>query len=596
VSLIAGAADERDDLVARESGTTTDLGKTAIVYARVSTKEQAERDGDPDGYSIPAQREACRRKAAGLDASVVAEYIDRGESARSADRTELQRMLKRLAAEPVSYVIVHKIDRLARNRSDDVAITAAIVASGATLVSVTENIDETPSGLLLHGIMSSIAEFYSRNLAAEVVKGTQQKFRAGGTVTLAPPGYLNVRKIVSGCEVRTIELDPERAPHIRWAFKAYATGDWTLNSLALELQARGLTQRPTKKRAAGRPFLANALHNILRNRYYLGFVRYRGVESDGKHEALIDAEVFEAVQRVLTNHRVAGERSYRRQHYLSGSLVCGRCRSRLGYGLSTGKTGQSYGYFFCLGRHSRRTACTLRYLPELEVEAAVEEAWSRERPALPIDKLQTNLMADFEDHAERARHDVEQLKRRADQLRRERIKWAEKAMEGVVPDDIARDKQGQLAVELARVETDIVQLRKLGDLQRESLEAALRLVADCGRAYALGSDVLRRSYNQAWFQSIAVNEDEGPVQVVEVEREEIFEALHTAQLAELRRPSADMDGVTEVVSPPPFRLSAVVASSNVALLVGMAGFEPTTSSSRTKRATKLRHIPMCGLL
>ena len=194
--------------------------------------------------------------------------------------------------------------------------------------------------------MSSIAEFYSRNLAAEVLKGTQQKFRAGGTVTLAPPGYLNVRNVVSGYEVRTVELDPERAAHIKWAFEAYATGDWSLNSLALELQGRGLTQRSTKKRPAGRPFLPNALHNILRNRYYLGFVRYRGVESDGKHTALIDAEVFEAVQRVLINHRVSGERSYRRQHYLSGSLVCGRCRSRLGYGLSTGRTGESYGYSF----------------------------------------------------------------------------------------------------------------------------------------------------------------------------------------------------------------------------------------------------------
>lgn len=72
-------------------------------------------------------------------------------------------MLRPLATEHFDFIIVHKVDRLARSRADDVALTAAITASGARLVSVTENIDETPSGLLFHGIMSSIAEFYSRS-------------------------------------------------------------------------------------------------------------------------------------------------------------------------------------------------------------------------------------------------------------------------------------------------------------------------------------------------------------------------------------------------------------------------------------------------
>ena len=89
-------------------------------------------------------------------------------------------MLERLKSErDVDFVIVHKIDRLARNRGDDVNITLAIREAGAQLVSVSENIDETPSGMLLHGIMSSIAEFYSRNLATEVIKGTRKKVEGG---------------------------------------------------------------------------------------------------------------------------------------------------------------------------------------------------------------------------------------------------------------------------------------------------------------------------------------------------------------------------------------------------------------------------------
>src|SRR4051812_27481130 len=192
--------DHSEDVMERSADTVEQTVPNAILYVRVSTKEQAERDGDPEGYSIPAQREACKRKATSLDAAVIEEFVDRGESARTADRPELQRLLDFVLDNRVTYVIVHKIDRLARNRADDVAINVALKQAGVQLVSVTENIDETPAGILLHGIMSSIAEFYSRNLANEVIKGLVQKAKNGGTPTPAPLGHLNVRVIVNRLE------------------------------------------------------------------------------------------------------------------------------------------------------------------------------------------------------------------------------------------------------------------------------------------------------------------------------------------------------------------------------------------------------------
>ena len=91
-------------------------------------------------------------------------------------------------ASDVDYVIVHKLDRLARNRADDVEINRAFDEAGVRLVSTSENIDQTPGGILLHGIMSSIAEFYSRNLANEVIKGMSEKARNGGTNRQGAPG------------------------------------------------------------------------------------------------------------------------------------------------------------------------------------------------------------------------------------------------------------------------------------------------------------------------------------------------------------------------------------------------------------------------
>ncbi len=143
----------------------------AVSYLRVSTQEQAERGGTEEGFSIPAQREANSRKADEQGARVVREFVDAGESARSADRYGLQDMLAFTTATRAQFCIVHKLDRFARNRADDVKIHEALINAGVTLVSATESIDQTPSGMLVHGIMSSIAEFYSRNLATEVTKG-----------------------------------------------------------------------------------------------------------------------------------------------------------------------------------------------------------------------------------------------------------------------------------------------------------------------------------------------------------------------------------------------------------------------------------------
>ncbi len=162
--------------------TTRDL-PIGFSYCRVSTKEQARTGGGAEGYSIPAQRDACRIKAAGMGVSLEPqyEYVDAGESARTADRTELQRMLRDIKIIRPDYVFIHKIDRLARNRADDIAINLLLKQYGVTLISCTENIDDTPSGRLLYGLMAEIAQFYSGNLALEVKKGLLRKAEEGGT-------------------------------------------------------------------------------------------------------------------------------------------------------------------------------------------------------------------------------------------------------------------------------------------------------------------------------------------------------------------------------------------------------------------------------
>src|SRR4051794_16915370 len=279
--------------------------KRAVIYLRVSTAKQAAKD-DGDGYSLPAQKEACYRKADQLDADVVAVFVDKGESAKTADRREFQRMLAFVKEQgDIDYVILDKVDRFARNRRDDANTMFELQTAGAQLVSVKENIDETPSGQLLHAIMAGIAEFYSRNLATEALKGMTQKAKVGGTPGRAPIGYLNVRRVVDGREVRTVSVDPDRANLVQWAFEAYSTGEWTLHKLQDELAARGLRALPHGKKVPG-PIQVSHVAHMLKDRYYLGYVTFKGVQYEGRHQPLVSEYMFDRVQEVLKAHNTSG--------------------------------------------------------------------------------------------------------------------------------------------------------------------------------------------------------------------------------------------------------------------------------------------------
>mgnify|MGYP002135274477 CR=1 FL=1 len=316
--------------------------------------EQAERGGTDEGFSIPAQREANARKADELGARIVREFIDAGESARSADRDGLQDMLAFIAASRVTFCIVHKLDRLARNRADDVKIHEALINAGVTLVSATESIDQTPSGMLVHGIMSSIAEFYSRNLATEVTKGLTQKVAQGGTPGRAPIGYLNVRQTdEQGREIRTVKVDPERAPLISWAFERYATGETSFTGLLRDLTARGLLTLPTPKRPS-KPLGKNTLYKLLTNPYYAGVIRYKGALYPGAHEPIVEPALFDTVQSLLRARTAKMTRHVQHAHHLKGLLHCGTCGSRMLLDFATNPRGTTYAYFICSGRAAKK--------------------------------------------------------------------------------------------------------------------------------------------------------------------------------------------------------------------------------------------------
>ncbi len=482
-------------------------GAAAVIYLRVSSKEQAEKGGEAEGYSIPAQREGCKRKAASLRAVVIEEFVERGESAKTADRPELHRLLAFLVEHPVKYVIVHKVDRLARNRADDVAINLAIRQAGAELVSVSENIDQTPSGLLLHGIMSSIAEFYSRNLATEVIKGTTQKAKNGGTPGRAPTGYLNVRQIVNGRESRTVEVDPERGPLIAWAFETYASGEWTIRRLLCELTARGLTTAPGA-RGPGKPLVVSHLHRLLRHPYYMGMVRYRGAIYPGKHEPLVSRKTWDEVQKLLTAKHLTGEKDREHPHYLKGSIYCGQCGSRLIVCHAKGRGG-TYPYFICIGRQQKRTDCKQRAIRIEVVEERVAAHYASVQ--LPPEEV-TALRSFLGDELSKLRFDAERERkaqeRRLRKLEAEQKKLLDAHYADAIPLDLLKSEQDRLTAGIASAEGRLAEIEADFSAAKANLERALTRAGDCEGAYRDATPTMRRQFNLAFFKRLVVGDDD----------------------------------------------------------------------------------------
>jgi DNA invertase Pin-like site-specific DNA recombinase len=531
----------------------------AVIYVRVSSAQQAETDYDAEGFSIPAQRDACQRKAASLGYQVVEEFVDRGESAKTANRPGLRALLARIEHGDINAVIVHKIDRLSRSRADDVQIAMQIRATGAQLVSATENIDETASGQLLHGIMSSIAEFYSRNLATEIMKGTTQKAKNGGTPFKAPIGYLNTREWIDGHEIRTIMIDPERAPLVQLAFELYATGDYSLLELCSILEARGLRSKPTRNFAA-KPLGPNRLSSLLRNVYYIGIVEYAGTTYQGRHRPLIDEGTFDAVQDILAAQRQSGERSWRHHHYLRGTLYCKTCGKRLFFTQAKGRHGGTFDYFICGGRSAR--TCPQRHHRVAAVEAAVERHYATiQLTSTQQDRIREAVRAHLGELAGIADKETSRARAEVTRLDNEERKLLAAHYQDRISDHIFQEEQKRIRWERIAADQLLQRFQIDQDAILDTLDLALQLTDSIQTAYLNADPTERRLLNQAIFQRIEIDAED----TTGHELQPVF-----AQIAPLAHSFAARPGKKRT---PAKR----AGGSDETLLVELGGLEPPTS-------------------
>ena len=498
-----------------------------LIYLRVSTEKQVEKGLNEEGYSIPGQREACLRYIRDNGWHCVGEYTDLGESARSVDRPQLQEMLSRIKKDPtIDTVVVHKVDRLARKTEDHFAIKTILKSHNVTLVSVSENIDDSASGMLIEGIMAVLADYYSKNLGKEAQKGMLQKAKQGGWPQMAPIGYLNKKEIANGREISTIEVDTVRGPIIAEAFKRYATGNYSIKQLHEFATKAGLKTRPTRKWSE-QPIATSTLGLMLQNKFYTGHFDWKGVEYQGNHTPLVDFETFEKVQDILKLHNV-GPRVRTYHHYLKGVVFCAESGSRLS--LDTAKN--QYLYFYCLGR-KKKPKCTMPYIAVCDVEKGVEDFY--EGISLKQEHIDKIVREFKEQMLARENDDYRQTElasKRIEKLKKEKIRLAKAYSAGAFDLDILQLEKERVDKEMKEAHELLTAITAQTEIIEHRLMLAIKAAEGCGLGYKKGLEKTRELFNQAIFKKIYINKDGS---VARADFTPIFETLIVHKKFELEQ-------------------------------------------------------------
>ena len=329
---------------------TLDRVTGAVIYIRVSTKEQVE------NLSLPTQLDACEKYCRHAGFEILERFSEAGESAKTADRTQLRQLLEycRINRSRVRFVIVFNLTRFARDKFDHFALRAHLQSLGISLRSATEPIDDTSTGKLMEGVLAAFAQFDNDVRSERTQTGMKAALAQGQWVFLAPLGYVNVPRSTG----KRMIPDPERASHVQRAFEEYATGRFTKQQILERVTAAGLRNR------RGRPLGSQAIGMLLRNPLYAGVIDAFGVRGKrGDFEPLISEELFHRAQAVLSG-RIVSKAPLLRSHPdfpLRNFVRCARCGRAVTGSWSKGRS-DYYAYYHC------RPGCRAVNIPKAKLE------------------------------------------------------------------------------------------------------------------------------------------------------------------------------------------------------------------------------------
>ena len=318
--------------------------KKAVIYARYSSERQTEQ-------SIEGQLTVCHKFAKDNGFVILREYIDRATTGTNDNRLSFQEMIRDSARQEWQYVIVYKGDRFSRNRIESAIHKKTLRDNGVKLISATENIPDSPEGIILESLLEGMAEYYSAELSQKVKRGLNESKKkkqfTGGRLMY---GYdvVDKKPVVNAAEGAVVlEVHNE-----------YANGK-TARYIVNRLFSEGVRDK------SGNPFDLSDIYRMLRQPKYAG---------DDIYPAIVPKDTKERIYAIIAkNKRAPSRRKSYANYLLSGKLVCGDCGGLMTGEAGTSRSGSVYHYYKCFDKKKHTKKCTMPSFKKDDLENKVFE-------------------------------------------------------------------------------------------------------------------------------------------------------------------------------------------------------------------------------
>ncbi|QXT41141.1 recombinase family protein [Gymnodinialimonas ceratoperidinii] len=427
----------------------------------MSTQKQGE------GVSLEAQKDAIQAFAARSNLTV-SQWFEEKETAAKSGRPIFNAMLKELRRGRATGLIMHKIDRSARNLRDWATIHE-LSDTGIDVHFATETLDfRSRGGRLTADIQAVIAADYIRNLREECIKGLQGRLRQGLYPFRAPIGYLDNGR------GKPKTPDPIKAPLIRKLFELYASGQHSLRTLQTESQRIGLTN------LAGHKLSLHGVETILNNPFYTGLIEIKrtGVTYPGNHTPIISARLFKDVQDIKSGK--SGPKLTRHNHLFMGLFRCGHCSGPMSPEKQKGQV-----YYRC-----QRPLCPTKTLREDVIEGQVLQALCD----LQIDQAEAQRLEDlWLSEAEKNAHrdHLRSLELRLAETEARLNRLTDLLIDGSVDKDTFNERKKSLTLERERLREGIAKTPQL-DERRRNQQQFLELMKTLAGLYEIAKPPEKR--------------------------------------------------------------------------------------------------------
>jgi DNA invertase Pin-like site-specific DNA recombinase len=435
------------------------------AYTRVSTQKQGEK-----GVSLQEQRAAIERFAERQNLHI-AEWFEERVTAAKWGRPIFTNMVKALRVGKAAGVVIHKIDRSARNLRDWSDL-GELIDSGVSVLFANESIDLfTRGGRLSADIQAVVASDYVRNLREETIKGMRGRLKQGIWPVGAPIGYLDM----GGGKLK--EIDPVKGPLVRQAFELYGTGEYSLATLSEELFRRGLS---TKQ---GTQIKVNSLSWILNNPFYMGLMRVKktGESYPGKHTPLISVHLFRQVQARLSGKCQTRTRVH--DFLLRGLFTCIHCKRLL-----KGEVQKGHHYYRCQTKR-----CPSKTFREECLEQAIFSSWpSVNLPPERKQKMLQMIAAVYKEEDAGHETEVSHLKAQLAATRQRLSRLIDAFVDGGLDKPTFETHKQSLLEEQLSLERRLVAKPADSDDVSRSLADLLELVCGTKQSYGVASAPQKR--------------------------------------------------------------------------------------------------------